>query len=398
MQKNKNKNKNQQVTTAIAKKETAPIQKPPIHNGMYIRFYGIIIAVLLVLYAQTFGFGFVAFDDITFIIEGKEYFQKVSHFWEGFVKSYWPVYYRPILFGTFIFDYQMGGADPLAYHISSFLFHLIACLLLFRFLILLEYNQLSCLLTTLVFAVHPLMVQAVAWISGRNDSILTIFVLLALNAFLLFLKTKSIQHYFLHLLWLSVAFFTKETAVGIIIICFAYLFLFKPFTDNKKIYRQLMLPWIVIIGVYFLMRKTALDSILEEISAKGLSISGAEFGIDAFLRSLPFLSESISKLFLPMNLSVFPSFTSLTTAVGIGVYILLAIILIVLKLPIKKIIWIVLWWFLFITPSMLIANMDGKLSDYLEHRVYLPAIAWVIFLNEVMKKRNTHLAVVDAKI
>jgi len=90
--------------------------------------------------------------------------------------------YRPLRYLSLWIDWRLGGGDPLWLHLSSALWHAGCALLLWFLLLRLTRDRRLALLAALLFIVHPLQVEAVAYISGRKDLLCTFFSLLALHA------------------------------------------------------------------------------------------------------------------------------------------------------------------------------------------------------------------------
>jgi len=105
-------------------------------------------------------------------------------------------YYRPIVSASYAIDYSIWGLNPYGFHLTNIIIHCIASLLLFRIFQVLfwryKYRNLFSLLSTLIFVVHPIHTEAVSWISGRTDSLVTVFFF---GAFLCYLEFTKEQEY-----------------------------------------------------------------------------------------------------------------------------------------------------------------------------------------------------------
>ena len=145
-----------------------------------------IAVALLGVYWQVSFFGFV-WDDASLLLEGGRYRG------EGVLASIWsnfPVsenYFRPLVVAAFVVDMWLFGNAPtpmhwhnLAFHISSTF--LVGCLVVqfLRQFNKLEYRAYP-LLAALLYGLHPMLVEPVAWISGRFDTYVTFWLLLLIN-------------------------------------------------------------------------------------------------------------------------------------------------------------------------------------------------------------------------
>lgn len=90
--------------------------------------------------------------------------------------------YRPLTFFTFAVQYAIHGFDPLPFHAVNLALHALACLLVVRLAGRILAGRRAALLAGLLFAVHPIHVEAVANIVGRAEVLATVFILLALLA------------------------------------------------------------------------------------------------------------------------------------------------------------------------------------------------------------------------
>ncbi len=106
--------------------------------------------------------------------------------WQAFAHSYWPEatgagQYRPLTMSTFALDWVLSGGNAAWLHAANVLWHVAACLLLWRVLADLT-SRSGALVGALVFAVHPVHVEAVSNLVGRSDVICAAFTLAALLA------------------------------------------------------------------------------------------------------------------------------------------------------------------------------------------------------------------------
>jgi hypothetical protein len=89
-------------------------------------------------------------------------------------------YYRPTFVAWLIVNFALFASGPLGWHIANVLLHLLVCALVFIFLRKLELSQGVSFTISAIFAVHPLHVESVAWISGSPDLLFSLFFLSSL--------------------------------------------------------------------------------------------------------------------------------------------------------------------------------------------------------------------------
>jgi tetratricopeptide (TPR) repeat protein len=93
--------------------------------------------------------------------------------------------YHPLTLLTYALEWHFAGANPFVYHVTSLLLHLASTLLVCRVVLALTAgNARSALVTAALFALHPMHVESVAWISERKDVLYTVFFLGSLLMYL----------------------------------------------------------------------------------------------------------------------------------------------------------------------------------------------------------------------
>ena len=149
--------------------------------------------VPLALYARVVTFDYVQADDTDLIRGNISFLQNLRNLPDAFARSYFDVegqpsgrktYYRPLVIVSFMVDAQVRGANPRVYHVTNVVIHIASVMLLSMLLRRLGSPDMPALALALLFAVHPANVQAVAWIPGRNDTLMAALALVSIMAFL----------------------------------------------------------------------------------------------------------------------------------------------------------------------------------------------------------------------
>lgn len=144
--------------------------------------------------------------------------------------------YRPIRFITYAFDYHFIGKDPWAFRIMNVFYHVCTTLAVFWFFLLLGLKKRNAFIGALLFAIHPIHVDAVAYISGRRDVLTALFYVLSLSFFVKFYKAfkiKDKKNYLflaLSIVTMFLSYFSKEMGATIPL---AWLLIVYYFERNK---------------------------------------------------------------------------------------------------------------------------------------------------------------------
>lgn len=284
-----------------------------------------------------------------------------------------------------------GGADPKVFHVTNVLIHLISSLLVFFFIIRMGYPLYTSFLFSMLFILHPILTPAASWISGRNDSLITLFVLLSFISLISFLDIKKRRYEtkdyiymgilcFLHIWFFAMTLFTKEVGIFFPLICLCYILMFR----REKLFQNknylLGIGYSIVVFIWFKMRADA---------TKGID-NPDTIGMDAFFKNYPTIPALVGKIFLPVKMIALSSFEWFSIITGL--IFIAAIIIAIIKL--KKLnkmnaMFGLTWFALFLIPTLLVRIVFvDDFFDYAEHRAYLLIIGLMIVVLEILKVFN----------
>lgn len=99
--------------------------------------------------------------------------------------------YHPLTILTYAFDYAFSALDPFSFHLQSLLFHIATTALVYCFVLLLSRKVVAAVVTALLFGIHPMHVESVAWVAGRKDVVYGFFYVGACITYLFYLRNTS---------------------------------------------------------------------------------------------------------------------------------------------------------------------------------------------------------------
>ena len=138
------------------------------------------------LYANSISNGFVRDDKL--IVRDNPSIRSLGSIPSLFRSNYWSAKganagaYRPLTMMSYALNHAVGGLDPRGYHLVNVLAHGIVSLLLYALMIALTRSKPAAFVAAVLFAVHPVHVEAVANVAGRADLLAGLMVLSALLA------------------------------------------------------------------------------------------------------------------------------------------------------------------------------------------------------------------------
>ncbi len=121
--------------------------------------------------------------------------------------------YYPFLHSLFWVEHRLWGDAPLGYHLANVLLHLAGCYLLFRVLRRLDVP--GALFAASVFAVHPVCVESVAWISEQKNTLSTVLYMAAALVFLRFDQRRRPPAYALATVFFALALLSKSVTASL---------------------------------------------------------------------------------------------------------------------------------------------------------------------------------------
>lgn len=313
-----------------------------------------------------------------------------------------PGLYRPVTVLSYVLDAKIGGMKPWIFHAGNILLHAIASLLVFFLARTLLQKDIPALAASLLFAVHPVHTEAVAWVSGRSELLAAVFVLLSALFSVHFLSFSSDESFStlpalragiarkkrpIFLFGLSLMYFlalsSKEIAAPFPLIL-ALLPLVIPSSggdDRKKKILALLFTCIA-LGIYLLLRLSALGSLtvpLAHTRTAGLPT------LDRLLLMLPVLAHYSILMVFPWGLRIEYDWSSFSWFITLGSALLIAFVLALAYFFFRRgnrvAAFGIAWFFLFLLP---VANIIPIGELIAERFLYLPSVGFCIAIGALV--------------
>lgn len=200
---------------------------PPFQITNKYLWISAIIALICIAYIPVFTNGFTNWDDNIFItsnelIRSFSWFNIKTWFTQPFVGQY-----QPLVLLSFAIDYSIDGYNPMVFHLSNLALHLVNTFLVFRLVDILFRNSFIALLTSLLFGIHTLNVESVAWITERKNVLFTLFYLWSLINYLKHLEKNKYKYFLFTLILFVFALASKSAAVTLPVVLILIDYLYK---------------------------------------------------------------------------------------------------------------------------------------------------------------------------
>jgi len=187
----------------VNQKKQSKKAEVPLKNRRFYWMPLLCMILAIIVYSPVFNAGFVNWDDDDYVVKN----HSITSF-----ENLKEIVMHPV----------QGNYHPGSYHIVNLLIHLLNVLLVFLFVRKLTGNKpWIAFIVALLFAVHPLHVESVAWVSERKDVLYSFFFLAGLILYLRYLRTRKITDYLYVFILFVLSLLSKPAAIIFPIVLFA---------------------------------------------------------------------------------------------------------------------------------------------------------------------------------
>jgi len=174
----------------------------------------LLIVATLGVFWQVRSHDFLNYDDDVYVSENSQVqdgFTRESVIW-AFTSGY-AYNWHPLTWLSHMLDCQLFGLNPGGHHLTNLMLHLANTLLLFLLLNRMTSSLYRSALVAALFALHPLHVESVAWVAERKDVLSTLFWMLTMWTYLLYVEHPRLGRYLLTLVVFTLGLMAKPMLV-----------------------------------------------------------------------------------------------------------------------------------------------------------------------------------------
>ena len=335
-----------------------------------IWFLAGILIVCLLVYIPIFNNGFTNWDDLDQVVQNQDVHELSFSNSIRIFSSFYVGMYQPFTAQMYGLIYSIFGENATAFHVFSLMIHLINVILVFVLIRRFCRNDMLALITTGLFALSPMQVESVAWISALSNLLYTAFFLSAIITYLQYVRKRKIRFYIYTLILFFLSLLSKPSAVTFPVVILLIDLYFRRRMDWRLLLEKV--PYFllaILIGIIIVFAREEAGHIINLSERFGL---GSRLLIVMYI-----LAFYISKLFVPVGLSAFHPYPieSLPIEYFIAPFIPLMLIFLIIRLggePRRQLTAGLI--FFLVTVAIVLEIIPVGVQVVKERYVYLPSI------------------------
>jgi len=350
---------------------------------------GAVFILALLLFLPVLGNGFVNWDDPLYVYENLHIRHlDIRWIFTGIVASN----YHPLTLLSHTLDYALFGLNPMGHHLTSLIFHGLNSALVFVLAKRLLHKAaghgvtLGALTAVLLFAVHPLHVESVAWVSERKDVLSAFFFLLSILAYLRYTeKGHRSRYYGLTLIAFCLALLSKPMAVTLPVVLL--ILDYYPLRRDDNGWARLIIEKIPFFALSFASAIVTLWAQRVGHGLRGLETHPVSTRIYIAARAVTFY---IQKIILPIKLSPYyplPFNTGLVSITFLASLAAIIVITLLCLIALKRQRWpMALWAFYLVTllPVSGLVTVGGQAVA--DRYAYIPTMGFFILAGVIISR------------
>ena len=286
--------------SAPQKPSSKKLEKSPFAglNSNYI--LGGILIVTFLLFYNTLTNNFVNLDDSGYIKDNPDIKSLSAKNIAAIFSSFYNANYHPFTTLSYAIEYNLFGLNAKPYHFVNLFIHLLNTFMVFRLIKKISGKMEVAAITALFFAIHPMHVESVAWISERKDLLYSFFFISGLSAYYEYIHATANRNkwYIYTILLFLCSLLSKSTAIIFPLMLLIFDYYFRRGWKKKVLFEKI--PFFLlslVFGVITILSQKSAGAINADLMPEYNLLQ--RFFVVCFTTSY-----YIVKLFLPFNLAV----------------------------------------------------------------------------------------------
>lgn len=276
------------------------------HLRPHYLFIGILLVVAGLVYGGILGHQFIFnWDDSAYVVENEAVRGITLDHVRAAFSSFYVGNYAPVHIVSYMLDYSIWGLRPYGYLLTNLLLHAANGLLFYVLLVRLHLGKVGALFAALLFLVHPVQVETVAWVAERKNLLAMLFFLISLLLYTMYGDHGARQRrdgkifYGASLAAFAMAVLSKSVAVVLLPTLLLYDICFLPAGEWRRRLIEKIPFLLIVVGTVIV---TCISQAGESSGGMRTYHGGSPFV--TFLTMLPVLAEYLRMLVWPSHLSV----------------------------------------------------------------------------------------------
>ena len=354
----------------------------------------VLVISIRVLYWPVTGFEFIDLDDNLYLYENPAIHKGLSS--EGL---YWAITtfhtsnWHPLTWLSLMADYELYGLNPAGYHVSNLLLHILNTLLLFFFLKQITGDTWKCLAVAALFAVHPLNIESVAWISERKNLLSTSFWILTLFAYIHYVKKRQWWRYLPVLLFFILGLMAKPVLVTLpVVLLLLDYWPLRRFSTINQYCGELFLESVHHGSTLLILLKEKIPLLFVSLCSALITLYAAKMGgaiapisvfplSDRIGNALISYVSYLGKTVWPLNLAIFYPYSTSRPLEILAAGLLLVTVTVFVVVKRSKYPYLVTGWFWYLVTLLPVIGIIQVGSQAMANRyAYIPLIGLFVII------------------
>jgi len=337
-------------------------------------------ALVWIVFGQTLHYDFVDYDDLDYVTKNAQVTRGLS--WEGIAWAFTHFHssnWHPLTWISHMVDCQIYGLDPWGHHFTNVLVHTANAILLFFLFRQLTGALWPAAFVSAIFAIHPLRVESVAWVSERKDVLSGLFFILTLMAYVRYARGPRRSRYIAVVVFFVMGLMSKPMVVSV-----PFILLLLDYWPLNRLEPNRRALWLMVREKLPLIALALVSSVVTVFAQRGslqpiTHISLPQRMSNAAISYLDYLRD----LFWPKDLAVLYPWTSelrlqpLVIAFSLLVLLVVSVAVIILRRQ-RYLATGWFWYLIMLLPVIGIVHVGNQ--SHADRYTYLPQIGIYLIL------------------